>query len=42
MIGEEERCFVQEQQIMNKVKIVGYGLGLVIVVAVAAWKLLIH
>jgi malonyl CoA-acyl carrier protein transacylase len=32
---------VQEQQMINKVKIIGYSLGLVAVVAVAAWKLLV-
>jgi hypothetical protein len=33
---------VREQQMINKVKIIGYSLGLVIVVAVAAWKLLVR
>jgi hypothetical protein len=33
---------MREQQLINKVKIAGYGLGLVVFLAVAAWKLLVH
>ena len=33
---------MREQQLINKVKIAGYGLGLVVLLAVAAWKLLIR
>jgi hypothetical protein len=33
---------VREQQLINKVKIAGYGLGLVVFLAVAAWKLLVR
>ncbi len=33
---------MREQQLINEVKIAGYGLGLVVFLAVAAWKLLIR
>jgi hypothetical protein len=33
---------VREQQLINKVKIAGYDLGLVVFLAVAAWKLLVR
>jgi hypothetical protein len=33
---------MREQQMINKVKVAGYGLGVVIFLAVAAWKLLVR
>jgi hypothetical protein len=31
---------MREQELINKVKVAGYSLGLVVFLAVAAWKLL--
>jgi hypothetical protein len=33
---------MREQQLINKVKAGGYSLGLVVFLAVAAWKLLVR
>ncbi len=33
---------MREQQMINKVKVAGYGLGVVVFLAVAAWKLLVR
>ncbi len=33
---------MREQQMINKVKVAGYGLGVAVFLAVAAWKLLVR
>ena len=33
---------MREQQMINKVKVAGYGLGIAVFIAVAAWKLLVR
>jgi hypothetical protein len=36
------RCSMREQQIINKVKVAGYSLGIVVFLAVAAWRMLVR
>ena len=38
----EARWFMQEQEKSNKARMIGYAIGIVCVVAVAAWKLVVR